>query len=79
MMWSGHHTSLGLLGTLPVGPVLCDIVLPALSIQDIIRLSCTCKTMRVICAEDPMWMQICLANVRGAITFQVCFALSFGE
>ena len=61
---------LGVFSGLPVD-LLCELLLPMLSVKDVINLSCTSKAMRVICLEEPLWMSLCLANVKGNLTFKV--------
>lgn len=51
--------------------VLCELILPLLSVEDIIRLSCISRKMRVICLEEPLWMTLCLKNVKGNLAFKV--------
>ena len=61
---------LGVLSEVPVD-ILCELLLPMLSVKDVIYLSCTSKAMRVICLEEPLWMNLCLANVKGNLTLKV--------
>ncbi|ERN14745.1 F-box protein At1g78280 [Amborella trichopoda] len=59
------------LGDLRVLPdeLICSI-LDFLSLRDVARLSCVSSVMYIFCNEEPLWMNLCLANAEGLLEYR---------
>ncbi|KAK9757623.1 hypothetical protein RND81_01G174600 [Saponaria officinalis] len=62
----------GALGDMRVIPdeIICDII-SVLSPRDVARLSCVSRyVMYIFCNEEPLWMSLCLNNVKGLFEYK---------
>jgi hypothetical protein len=62
----GPQDALGLVGLLPTA--LLNGILSILAVKDVVSMSCTSKSMHVLCMEEPLWMVLCLRDCNGLLT-----------
>ena len=60
------------LGSLAVLPDhLVSYITFMLDLEDVVRVSCTSRLLRVFCCEEPLWLGLCLRAQRGPVVFKV--------